>query len=740
MAISLLSPQVDVTEIDNSQYVVPASTSRGAAVIAAGWGPVNSPQLIDNEGTLVDIFGKPNDQNYKNWLAASNFLSYSGQMFVARMDTRNQFNANSKGATGWKAELVNDKPVYDENGDQVMAQVGLKIGSIDDYTANHEVGSSEAFGEFAARYPGSLGNSLFVTYADAASFDNWTYTDENGVFYDWRLEFGGKPGTSGYARARGGKNDEIHLLVVDMGGRITGQKGSILERYQYLSKATDARDNDGASAYYRRVLRDQSQYVYCISEPEADNLIPSYQQTVLSVVANAEAAQAFIENNEVKAGDKIITSDDKKVMVATRMTVTEEDGDQYIRAVKTVFVEFADLEQWVGSRVLRKDENTVYAVSKNNDTIEFTEVALDEDASWTKTATDHTFQSMLNPVASRLSGGTDDFNYTEGDELATWDKFANREQFNVSLLVTGAATATVAKYIIENICEKRMDCVAFVSPTTEDRGPILGSYAPSEADIATLQALDEQMRGGSAIGSTTSLTSNAELKILSKTLEYRQRANFNVNSSYGHLDSGWKYQYDKFNDCNRWVPLNGDIAGLYALTDMTNNPWTVAAGYNRGQIRNVIKLNYSPNKAHRDLLYPAQINPVVTFTGAGTILYGSKSLLTKPSAFDRLNVRRLFIYLETTISEAVKYLLFELNNASTRSYAASMVDPILRNICGEGGIYSYRVVCDESNNPADIIDNNQLVMDIYVSPAKSIDFISLHFVCERTGGSSYSEG
>lgn len=723
MAISLLSPQVHVEEYDNSLYSQSAATSMGAAVISANWGPVNDPQFIDNENTLVNIFGQPNDQNYKNWLTAANFLAYSGQMMVARIDTHDQFNANAKGVTGWETEMFENSsgemvPVRDENGDPVLYQQGVKINNDVDYAAEFADGNANDFGEFAARYPGALGNSIMVTYADANTFDQWTWTDSNGNIYDWRQEFGSAPNTSSWALARDGHNDEMHLLVVDAGGRITGQKGTILEKYSFLSKASDARDSDGVSNYYKRVLQDQSEYVYCMDLPLVESLVPFFTQTVLTTLASEDEEAEYIRTHNVVAGDKIIVMAEQMVRIAAKTKTIDDQGYQ---KTSISFADYANLSDWADKKqvVYKQDEEKAFRIDYDSKhTITITEVSIDTNATWGSSVTNNTFLSLKKPYCVQLSGGADDYEYTDGDEMIAWDSFANKERFDIGLCVTGAATSTVAKYVIENICETRMDCVAFISPTTNDRGPILGNLTQ-----------DDRNNG----------ITSSELKILNRTLEYRNSPNFNVNSSYGHLDSGWKYQYDKYNDCNRWVPLNGDCAGLYARVDQTNNPWTVAAGYNRGQIKNVIKLSYSPNKAHRDQLYPQQINPVVTFTGEGTILYGSKSLLTKPSAFDRLNVRRLFIYLEKTLSESAKYLLFELNNASTRSYAVNVFDPVLRNVAGLGGVYAYKIVCDETNNTPDLIDKNQLVVDLYISPSKSIDFITLRFVCERTGSSVFSE-
>jgi phage tail sheath protein FI len=199
------------------------------------------------------------------------------------------------------------------------------------------------------------------------------------------------------------------------------------------------------------------------------------------------------------------------------------------------------------------------------------------------------------------------------------------------------------------------------------------------------------------------------------------------------MDSGWKYQYDRYNDVYRWIPLNGDTAGLCARTDFTNDPWFSPAGFNRGVIKNVVKLAYSPTKAQRDDLYKAGVNPVVSFPGQGTVLFGDKTMLTKPSAFDRINVRRLFIVLEKAIATAAKFQLFEFNDAFTRAQFRNLVEPFLRDVQGRRGITDFKVVCDETNNTGEVIDRNEFVADIYIKPARSINFISLNFIATRTG-------
>ena len=263
----------------------------------------------------------------------------------------------------------------------------------------------------------------------------------------------------------------------------------------------------------------------------------------------------------------------------------------------------------------------------------------------------------------------------------------------------GKADTTVANYVVQNVAEFRKDCVAFVSPQDVSSGEILA-------------------------GNTSDITE--------KIIAFR---NTLPSSSYMVVDTGFKYMYDKYNDAFRWVPLNGDIAGLCARTDYTDDPWFSPAGLNRGQIRNVVKLAFSPRKTDRDNLYKSGINPVTSFPGQGVVLYGDKTGLSKPSAFDRINVRRLFITLEKAIATAAKYQLFEFNDDFTRAQFRNIVEPFLRDVQGRRGLTDFRVICDESNNTPEVVDGNRFVADIYLKPNRSINFIQLNFVATRTGAS-----
>ena len=313
-------------------------------------------------------------------------------------------------------------------------------------------------------------------------------------------------------------------------------------------------------------------------------------------------------------------------------------------------------------------------------------------STWGQTSATN-FTTVNNPVTTTLVRGADD-TPSEANTQTGFSKFSNTEDVDISFIITGNASVATQQYAIDNIANSRKDCIAFISP------PSSNVVAVPNQEVTNITAWN------------TSLARS---------------------TSYAVADSGWKYMFDKYNNIYRWVPLNGDIAGLCVNTDAVRDPWFSPAGFNRGQIKNVVKLAWNPTKTERDTLYAQGVNPVVNIQGSGTILYGDKTLQTKPSAFDRINVRRLFIVLEKAISNAAKYSLFEFNDETTRAQFIGLVTPFLRDIQGRRGIYDFRVVCDTTNNTPQVIDSNQFVGDIYIKPARSINFIQLNFVAVRTG-------
>ena len=554
-----LSPGVLVQERDLTQIIPAVATTAGAFAGAFQWGPVGEVVTVDSENNLVERFGKPNDTVFASFFTAANFLSYGNNLQLIR--------------------VVDESAA--RNAIANASATALLVKNEDHYTNTYADGSANV-GEWIAKYPGTLGNSLLVGIADGNTFSDWNVTI-NGTVTDLADLFDDAPSTSTYASTQGGSHDQMHVIVIDEDGAWTGTAGTVLEKFPFVSKASDARNTDGTSNYYKNVLNNQSKYIWWMDHTS--------------------------------------------------------DGSNWGSAAST------------------------------------------------------TFANLSSNVTVSLSLGVSDDTPTDGNLQTAFATFANDELYDISLILTGAASATTATYVINNIAEVRKDCLAFVSPEQAD---VVNNSGSEAADVVSFR-------------------------------------NSLPSTSYAVMDSGYKYQYDRYNDVYRYVPLNGDIAGTVVRTDFTNDPWFSPAGLNRGQIKNVVKLPFSPGKTDRDTLYKKGVNPVVSFPGQGTVLFGDKTLLAAPSAFDRINVRRLFIVLEKAIATAAKFQLFELNDEFTRSQFTNIVEPFLRDVQGRRGVTDFKVVCDETNNTGEVIDRNEFVADIFIKPARSINFIQLNFIATRTG-------
>lgn len=554
-----LSPGVLVTEKDLTNVVPAVSSSAGGFVGYFLWGPVDEIQTVSSENQLVREFGKPTATTTISFHTAANFLGYGNNLQLVRTVGTAARNAVSTGTA-------------------------VLIKNTDSYLASYAAGEGSV-GAWAAKYAGAIGNSLKVSVADSSTFSGWTY----------EAQFDSAPDVSSYVSGLGGDNDELHIVVVDENGLFSGTAGTVLEKFAFVSKASDAKNSDGSTNYYKNVINTQSKYIWWMDH--------------LTAGASSTGGNAHWGN----AGTSTFALIDDIV-----------DG--------------------------------------------------------------------LSETVS-LTGGVD-ATPADGDLETGYDLFANKELVDVSLLLTSNHSATVVQHVIDNVALARLDCVVFLSPPL---AAVQNNAGDEATDIVT----------------------------------YRN-STLDRSTSYAVMDSGWKVQYDKYNDTYVNVPLNADTAGLCARTDQTNDPWWSPAGFNRGGIKNCVKLLYSPNQTDRDTLYKNGINPVVSFPGQGVVLYGDKTLLAKPSAFDRINVRRLFIVLEKAIATAAKFQLFEFNDVFTRAQFRSLVEPFLRDVRGRRGIYDFRVVCDETNNTGEVIDRNEFVADIYIKPAKSINFIYLNFIATRT--------
>jgi len=632
MATAQLSAGVVTIERDLTGIVPGVSTTAAAIAGVFDWGPVGYPYLITNEAELATVFGKPTDRTASYFFSAANFLAYASNLLVNRAElkyARNASTAEEIARTGTISVIAGDPTVTGvgtlfetelDLGDKLVFVSGtetfygyvetistdlslqldrnspvtdtdLTFSIVKKVVVNNEghydlMSSTErAFaGQWAAKYPGVVGNSLKVSIADSASFDAW----------DYKNEFTDAPGTSAYAYTLNPTaNDEMHIVVVDTDGLIGGVPGAVIEKFAFVSKASDATLFGQGSNYYVNIVNRTSKYIWWMSHTTSG--LGATGLSFGSVVSPVTA-----------------------------------------------------------------------------------------------------FKTITTAITQTLANGDDGGDAADGEIILAYEEFENAETYDFSLLISGPANATVANELVA-LAETRQDIVVYLSPVSPTGGPIIGSTSDKIDDIVT----------------------------------YR-KTTLNANSTYAFMDSGWKYQYDKYNDIYRWVPLNGDIAGLTSRSDQVADAWKSPAGFNRGQLKNVVKLGINPNKTQRDVLYSAGINPVVSFPGQGVILYGDKTLSSRPSAFDRLNVRRLFIVMRKAIARAAQYQLFENNTASTRSQFRAYVEPFLREIQGREGITAFKVVCDETNNTAEVIMRNEFRGDILVQPAYSINFIQLTFSAVRS--------
>lgn len=570
------APGVLTREIDLTGSITAAGTNSSSTVGDYNWGPVEVRTQISDRTELELTFGKPTDRNYVDWFVASSYLAYSSSLYVVRVIGENALNSTASG-TGL---LIKNEQMFN---------------MLNDGTSNDDK-------MFVAKYPGVRGNSLEISIADVNNYDKWEYADE----------FDSAPGTSEYAEKLGATDDEVHLVVVDKLGLFTGVPGTILERYAFLSKSSDAKALDGSPMYYGNVINKSSQYIWFFGNPDTDKYDDQPEKTTAW-------------------GTPLVVNG-----VASKYKVLKD------------------------TKVLEKNPGLVYT----------------------------------------LAGGNDGEIPSTKEIISGWDLFKSTEEIDVGILISGqaggeAGHTRVVQNIIDNIAEIRKDCVV--------------CYSPKFSDV---------------MNKTQSQAVDAILKT---------RQNVGRSSSYAIMDSGWKLVYDVYNDKNRWIPLNGDIAGLLATTERDYDAWWSPAGFNRGKLKNVIQLAFNPNSDSRKALYKKQINSVVTFTTDGTILYGDKTQQAKTSAFQYINVRRLFITLQKSISQAAKYSLFEFNDDFTRSQFKSMVRPYLNEVKGRRGVYDFLVVCDESNNPPEVVDAGRFVGAIYIKPTRSINHITLDFVATRTG-------
>lgn len=676
-----VSPGVNVSEIDLTTTVPAVATTTGAIAAGFQWGPVEDPVLVSSQTELIDRFSKPSNNYFEGFFTASNFLSYGNALYVTRGVSNAAYNA-----------ITND---YGDNTTQI------KNADAYDVAATGAASNTE----FIAKYPGALGNSLKISVCSSSdqysknitlstlntqasiTANSITANISNGA--NTLVVTVVTSATLGFEQANAGIEDIRSDLQV--GEFIKIGNSSIGTQYLQIKSVGSASITSNAT------------------NDIATANIEFESKNTLGADSNQSNIERFWEYYNVVSGapsrSQFFAERNANTSLNDSLHIVVEDEDGTITGVAGQVLEvFENLSRTTDAKtdvgndnyyktVLRDRSNWVYYGQESS--------AL-SGKSTTAAATDSNV-TVENAENFSFVAGSDGAAESSSDILGgiqlALDKYKNKEEIDISIMMTGKTMGgtngtQVANYIIDNITSVRKDCVACVSP--------------EYADVVSTATID---RTQNIVDFRNSLTS----------------------SSYAILDSGYKYQYDKFSDVYRWVPLNGDIGGTIARTDLDRDFFFSPAGLQRGSIKNVIKLAWNPDKADRDLLYQNDINPVVTFPGSGVILFGDKTLLGRPSAFDRINVRRLFITLEKAIERAAQSLLFEFNDEFTRAQFKNLVEPFLRDIQGRRGIYDFKVVCDETNNTGSVIDRNEFVGDIFIKPARSINFIQLNFVAVRTG-------
>lgn len=660
-----VSPGVNVSEIDLTTIVPAVTSTVGAIGGVFSWGPVEDRILVSSEDELVNTFGRPTANNFETFFTAANFLAYGNQLFVSRAAGASNYNAiaNTTGGTAASTSVVKNHI---------------------DYASRETTLTSNSSINFYAKYPGSLGSSLKISVCPTADAYQSTITVAGVANSDLTIAMNVGENTITFT---GANTYAVNAAAQAYGSLTTGDVllvGNSTIGTQYV-KLVSINDPDGATSFTAttdNVLKIKGNWSVSKS---AGQSIATRHWEYFNAVDTAPGKSNYVASRNANTAVK----DEMHIVVADEDGLITGVPGQILEVWKNVS-RASDARGEQGGSIYWGD------VLKTNSQWVWPGSDLFDSATTTSLGTigDSAVKTM-----SFGGGGTDDDENTisVAKVLAAYDLFASSEDVDISLVLGGKAYGQsgeqVANYIIDNICEVRKDCVAFITPPSSSTVNVPGS------EMNNLVTFRNLLR----------------------------------STSYAVLDSGHKYQYDKYNDVYRFTPMNGDIAGLCVRTDNLRDPWFSPAGFNRGAIKNIVKLAYNPDKADRDQLYKNGVNPVVNFPGQGVVLYGDKTLLAKPSAFDRINVRRLFIVLEKAIAKAAQSSLFELNDDFTRAAFRNLVEPYLRDIQGRRGIYDFRVVCDTTNNTPEVIDRNEFRGDIYIKPARSINFIQLNFVAVRTG-------
>lgn len=730
MATPQLSPGVLVREVDLT-VGRPDNVVGNVGAIAAPFksGPVEEPVLIQNQTQLINIFGKPqdNDNQYEDWMVASEFLSYGGSVQVVRIDGTNLANSNAGTVAGFSTDL--------------------KIKNYEDYEINHSSGTGNWF--YASREPGEINNNLKVCTIDnfADQTIGITTTD---------------PGAAG-AIVGYGVTVALSNIAIPGAGTTTTFNGHL--KGIITGVTTDTSSNEKSTFDVKILSR-----VSAAATDSGTEYDVTYEVSNAGKSIEVSDVITFVNNSGINTGGGTITATtvadwyDQQTLGLTNSTIfwktlaprpvdnvftssrkgtndaihvvvvddtgdvtgiqgniletnfflskaknSEEDGNAPVKNYYKSFIANNSQYIFAGANpgVTADTNNNVSAVAGGFSSA-FVPVSSGA-GSWGLNAQGVKF-NLLGNVTYTLLGGEDysasgGMSPQLGDIINGYNLFNNKDQISFDFLMMGGSlndelSSQAKANLLISIAEGRKDCQAVISP--------------HRANVVN-------------VTNSTTQTNNV-LRFYSQI----------SSSSYAVLDSGYKYVFDRFNNEFRYIPLNGDIAGIMARNNTVYLPWFSPAGQARGSVNNAIKLSYNPSRAERDLLYKARINPVINQNASGTILFGDKTALSYKSAFDRINVRRLFLTVEQALESAANDQLFELNDASTRANFVNIVEPFLTDIQSQRGIEDFRIICNETNNTPDIIDNNEFRADIFIQPARSINFVTLTFVATR-GGINFQE-
>ena len=667
-----ISPGINITEIDRTGVVNQVISNTSAAY--AGnfkWGPVLQIQTISSENEFAAKYGTPDDTNYLDFFSVANFIGYGARLQVIRT-----------------ADAASSKAATRQGG--LIASTFWNSDLADKFTNYGTSAGAGATGVAIARYPGVLGNSLKISYSDNVA---------RGVTFTALAVGSGLSGIT-FTVGTGLTNGGFNILTFGFTGSDNLSKIAVGDFLKFA---------DTAKSY--EVLEKRSVTApFTVSLRVIGSTGDAQSALVGASAATAVWAYARFLNQTLSTATttKLKGYSDDEVAVA----VVDEDG--FVSGTKG-----AILETFVGSkaqnatnldgtnsyytRQLNKSQYVFWVSHPSGNNTATSGLELEPQTATTGLAwgsnlgvvgTTAAFQKLTANVYGSFGGGTDPVP-TLTDTFAGYDLFKDGENSEANLLLQGGHNTEVAKYLIE-LANTRKDAIVFCSPEP-------------------LSLIKDQTVGVA----------------YDNILDWRTRT-LAADTSYAVIDSGWKYQYDKYNDAYRWMPLNPDIAGLVARTDSTANPWFSPAGYNRGIIRNCIKLAFNPGKPYRDGLVTYQVNPVVTQAGSGTVLLGDKTALLKPSAFDRLSIRRLFVALEKAVATAAKFQLFEFNDEFSRANFLGLIEPFLREVQGSKGISEYKIICDETNNGPEVVAKNQFNADIFVKANQTVNYVQLNFIASNS--------